>query len=322
MEATKAPNNSISGFPRFWNEEISRPTTSRRSLSLSRQRQFSRHKRPAWFAPDVNIRPVLGQYAEQKNPGLATDADMQAVEAKLSEPTVVHPTVIHLTPVRSPESATSETFQRDARATDGSTDPTSPVYQAQEQVADDWRRRVKRDPDAPPDYSDTTHVRDVAETPVGFAELPGHSTTEWRVIQRDYRNLFPDYSSTEKPAKEDDYRNPFPDIQPDNHPSWTNPELRSGYSGRGYGPRLQIPSEPQDPNSSPLRGTPSHSSSRTRFSLSGSSNRSSLTKSHTVRVPEHTAPPASGSNTGRPRASSSRRSTGNVKESNDLYGAD
>lgn len=217
-EATRAQNNSISGFPRFWDEEVIKHSRRSLTLSLSRQRQVSRRHRPTWSVPDVKVARVLGRYAEQKNPGLATDEDLQAVEARLSEPTAAQLT----TPTaRSPASSNNESL-----IVHGGESPFG-------RPQGDWARGIKVDPDAPPGYSDPNYVYSGGDSSAGPAELPGHSTADWRL--------------TPAELEED----PFPHIRPDNDPF--GPSLSAGAS------HLQIPV-------SPSRWSSSHGSSRTRYS--------------------------------------------------------
>ncbi|KAK5102797.1 hypothetical protein LTS08_003597 [Lithohypha guttulata] len=184
-EATRAQNNSISGFPRFWDEEVIKHSRRSLTLSLSRQRQVSRRHRPTWSVPDVKVARVLGRYAEQKNPGLATDEDLQAVEARLSEPTAAYLT----TPTaRSPASSSNESL-----IVHGGESPFG-------RPQGDWARGIKVDPDAPPGYSDPNYVYSGGDSSAGPAELPGHSTADWRL--------------TPAELEED----PFPHIRPDNDP--------------------------------------------------------------------------------------------------------
>lgn len=60
--------------------------TSRLSLSEARGRFPSRRGRPDWSEPTRALKPVLGQYATEKNPGLASDEQMRAVADRLNEP--------------------------------------------------------------------------------------------------------------------------------------------------------------------------------------------------------------------------------------------
>jgi len=235
-EPTKAPNNSISGFPRFWDEELTRPAKSRMSLSPSRQRQLSRRTRPTWAAPDAKMVPVLGQYAEQKNPGLATDADLQAVKANFLEPTIVH-----VTPVQTPVSESSESFQRHVHVAE------SPHSRAQ----DDWARAVKLDPDGPPDYTDITYVHQGGNSREWLAEMPDHSTADWRLTAEELQ------------------RDPFPHLRPDNDPF--------GPSVTFAATALQVPSY-----AGPSRWSSSQGSSRTKFSTSSGQSTQSIRGSETA----------------------------------------
>ncbi|RVX66081.1 hypothetical protein B0A52_10015 [Exophiala mesophila] len=80
-------NNSISGFPRCWDDRKITPMTSRLNLSDVRGRFPSRRGRPDWSEP-VGTRhaPILGRYAIERNPGLASDEQMAFVGSRLSEP--------------------------------------------------------------------------------------------------------------------------------------------------------------------------------------------------------------------------------------------
>lgn len=262
-EPTKAPNNSISGFPRFWDEEVTRPAKGRLSLSLSRQRQFSRRTRPAWAAPDVKMVRVLGQYAEQKNPGLATDADLQAVKANFSEPTVVH-----VTPTQTPASVSSESFQRHVHAAE------SPDTRAQ----DDWTRTLKLDPNGPPDYTDVTYVHQGGNSNAGPAEMPDHSTADWRLTEEELQH------------------DPFPHLRPDNDP---------------FGPSVSFAAAPLQvpPQAGLSRWSSSHGSLGTRFSTS------SERSTQSVRVSETALHKLAGV-----KGHFGRKSTGNVRETSDMYG--
>ncbi|KIV80057.1 hypothetical protein PV11_07587 [Exophiala sideris] len=84
-EFVSEANNSISGFPRYWDDRRLTPMTSRLNLSEARGR-FPSRRRPDWSEPTKALRPVLGQYATEKNPGLASDEQMRAVSDRLNEP--------------------------------------------------------------------------------------------------------------------------------------------------------------------------------------------------------------------------------------------
>lgn len=197
-----------------------RSSKSRLSLTLSRQRQPSHRRQPTWSPPDADIGRMLGRYAEQKNPGLATDEDLQAVKVKLSEPTAVQPS----TPsARSPASASSESVHRTVHAAE------SPAARQQ----DDWIRSVKVDPDGPPGYSDADYIYGGGDSTAGPAELPDHSTADWRLTAEELQE------------------NPYPHIRPDNDPS--GPSFLSG------APHLQVPQPPS-------RWSSSHGSTRTMYS--------------------------------------------------------
>lgn len=297
-EATRAPNNSISGFPRLWDEEVTRPPKGRLSLSLSRQRQISRRHRSKWSVPEARITKVLGRYAEQKNPGLASDEDLQAVLANFSQPTTIRATPTS----RSPASASAEEFRNTVNAAEH-------TGLRRER---NWMQDVKGDPDGPPSYSAPTSLYGNENSPAGPAELaeaampaemPDYSTTDWRLT-----------------AEERD-RDPFvgAQIRPDNDP-W-GPAV---YSGPGpandpWGPAL-YPSGPgpgptllRVPQVSPVsRWSSSHGSSRTRASVSTSSGRSyqSMRASDAVF-----------GSTNRPKAHRERKSTGSVRENPDMYGS-
>lgn len=64
--------------------------TSRLNLSDARGRLPSRRGRPDWYEPTTANKPILGRYAQERNPGLATDAQLRAVEDRLSEPVASH----------------------------------------------------------------------------------------------------------------------------------------------------------------------------------------------------------------------------------------
>lgn len=79
-------HNSISAFPRCWDERRVIPMASRLHLSEARRRQPSRRGRPEWCEPTSELVPMLGRYAQERNPGLATDEEMSAVQERLNTP--------------------------------------------------------------------------------------------------------------------------------------------------------------------------------------------------------------------------------------------
>jgi len=85
-EDDQAEHNSISGFPRYWDDKRLHPMASRLSLSEARARQPSRRGRPEWSEPTSTLIPVLERYVKERNPGLATDEQMVAVEDRLNGP--------------------------------------------------------------------------------------------------------------------------------------------------------------------------------------------------------------------------------------------
>jgi len=84
-ESGSGPNNSISGFPKCWDDRKTTPMTSHLNLSDSRARMPSRRGRPGWVEPTTATIPVLGKYARMSNPGLATDAELRAVQGRLTD---------------------------------------------------------------------------------------------------------------------------------------------------------------------------------------------------------------------------------------------
>lgn len=62
------------------------PIAPRLDMSEARRRQLSRRGRPEWHEPTSTTVPMLGRYAQERNPGLATDEEMVAVHERLITP--------------------------------------------------------------------------------------------------------------------------------------------------------------------------------------------------------------------------------------------
>lgn len=209
-EPTKASNKSISGFPRFWDAEVMKSSKGSRSSGLTRNRQTSRRRRPQWSPPITDPFGVLNQYAEQKNPGLATDEDMQAVKAKLCEPTVERMTTAN---THSPTGSLTAVPSHETHAT------SSPTADRKDQ----WIQQFRAEHDSPPNYNDTRYVHRGGDSIAGLAELPDESTVNWRI--------------TSQERSED----PWPHLRPDHDPFF-GPAIT--------GPAAPLLSAPSPPTSS------------------------------------------------------------------------
>ena len=86
-ESGCAENNSISGFPRRWDDRRLSPMPSRLRLSEMRACQASRRGRPMWREPSSVPENVLEIYAQGRNPGMATDHEMVEVNSRLCNST-------------------------------------------------------------------------------------------------------------------------------------------------------------------------------------------------------------------------------------------
>ena len=84
-ESISAANNSISGFPKCWEDSKPAQTPSRLHLSDLRTKLPSRRVHPGWVEPARATVPMLGRYAKHRNPGLATDTQLRDVMVRLTE---------------------------------------------------------------------------------------------------------------------------------------------------------------------------------------------------------------------------------------------